>query len=321
MRWPPTGSARRELVRFELLRPVPAVTIAAELKRIPLFRFASVDELFRISTIARQVRHETGATIQEAGSRTDYIQVLVEGKVRVEDPDGAREQGPPAIFGFQTALEGSRLDQSVVAIEESICLAWSAEDFRNLISDNIDLAEGLFQMLLGESDDDGKPSLSKATVRREVVQQAARPQNPGTASIEKGWVLQEVPLFSRATPGDLLDLAGIVREVGLREGELVIREGELPAMLILLSGEIALEPPEGGDRIVAGAGDIIGVTETLAGRRFGWRGTVTREGRALQIERGDLFELLSDHLDLLQGLFGSILHAGDRQGTAAQERA
>ena len=70
-------------MRFELLPPVPAVVLADQLRRIPLFSFVDVDELFRISSIARQVRHEVGVTIQEEGTPVEYIQVLVEGKIRL----------------------------------------------------------------------------------------------------------------------------------------------------------------------------------------------------------------------------------------------
>ena len=52
-------------MRFELLPPVPAVTGVRQLRPIPLFSFASVDELFRFSTIAQQVRHTKGSMFQK----------------------------------------------------------------------------------------------------------------------------------------------------------------------------------------------------------------------------------------------------------------
>ncbi len=51
-------------MRFELLPPVPAVTVVRQLRPIPLFSCVSVDELFRFSAIAQQVGHTQGSTFQ-----------------------------------------------------------------------------------------------------------------------------------------------------------------------------------------------------------------------------------------------------------------
>jgi hypothetical protein len=49
------------------------------------------------------------------------------------------------------------------------------------------------------------------------------------------------------------------------------------------------------------------VADTLAGTASGWRATVTREGRALRVDRDELFSVLADHVDLMQGLFCGVL--------------
>ena len=57
----------------------------------------------------------------------------------------------------------------------------------------------------------------------------------------------------------------------------------------------------------AKAGDSIGVYETLGGSEStGWKAHVTRGGLALRVEREGLFDLLADHIDLLQGLFSAM---------------
>ena len=53
----------------------------------------------------------------------------------------------------------------------------------------------------------------------------------------------------------------------LTAGELLFRDGDAPAIYMLLAGEVSLEPMAGGEPVVAGAGDYIGVYETLGGRR------------------------------------------------------
>ena len=49
------------------LEPLPAVEVADRLRRLPLFRFTSIDELFLVASSGRQVRHEPGSVIYEGG--------------------------------------------------------------------------------------------------------------------------------------------------------------------------------------------------------------------------------------------------------------
>lgn len=298
-------------MQFELLPPIPAVVTADNLRKIPLFSFVGVDELFRISSIARQVRHEEGRTLQEEGAPVEYIQVLVEGKIRVSGKRREEEEvGPPALLGFREVLEGAPLRETAHAVETSICLAIASEEFRVLLSDNIELAHGLFRMLLSAPSGNERPSLRQRAVHpeeRSLVTEGSEELKP----IEKVLLLQELPAFSRTTAEELLALTAIAQEFPLLKDERIFSEGDQPAIHIILSGELSVEPPEGtvGDALVVTAGDTLGLNETLAGTPLGWRGKVVREGLALRIERERLFEVLADHPDLLQGLFSSLFQS------------
>ena len=104
----------------------------------------------------------------------------------------------------------------------------------------------------------------------------------GLQTIEKVLVLEEMPVFSRASSDQLAALAGITREVKMTEGEVLFGAGDAPAIHIVLEGELSLEPMNGGTPMSAGAGDCTGVYETLGGLdQTGWRGHVTRGGVAL----------------------------------------
>jgi hypothetical protein len=59
--------------------------------------------------------------------------------------------------------------------------------------------------------------------------------------------------------------------------------------------------------MVAPPGATIGVADTLAGTASGWRATVTRDGQVLRLDRDELFSVLADHVDLMQGLFSGVL--------------
>lgn len=292
-------------MQFELLPPVPAVITARRLRENPLFRFTSVDELFRIAAIARQVRYGPGASVQEQGAVPSNIQVLLQGKLTVTNSgngkSGRTELGPPAMLGFRESLEGSTLGETVVAATESIGLIMAAEEFRSLLADNIEVAQGLFRMLLGSSDAE-LPSRSRIEIELSESEIAGRPLR----TMEKALLWEQLPAFKRATGAELFELAGASREVRLEEGATVFTAGDPPAVLLVLSGELALDSTaEGSERLIS-RGACLGIDETLAGRDWAWPVSVQRSAKALKIERAILFELLAAHMGLLQCIFGEL---------------
>ena len=292
-------------MQFELLAPVPAVTLAQRLRQIPLFRFVSVDELFRISAISRQARYEASSTVQKKGAPVEYIQVLLEGSFEIQNGrHGAKRLDPPAMLGFQEFLEGTTIQDEVHASADSVALVMPAEEFRTLLSANIELAQGLFRMLLERNGGDSLPSRIRTSSPVQPVQ--APRSREALKTVDKALYLQTVPIFARATADELYVLAAIAREVSFQPDEILFSEGHPSSILLVLSGNVALESPAGGESANASAGVCLGAEETLAGSDWSWRGRATSPGKALRIDRDALFELLTDHMDLLQGIFGAI---------------
>ena len=200
-------------------------------------------------------------------------------------------------------FEGVPQKATVKASGIAICLSLLNEQFLGLLSENTELAQGVFRMLL-----DTHGGTAWGQVLRDVAHppSAARLRD-GLQTIEKVLILEEMPVFSRASSDQLAALAGITREVKMTEGEVLFGAGDAPAIHIVLEGELSLEPMDGGTPMSAGAGDCTGVYETLGGLdQTGWRGHVTRGGVALRVDREALFDLLADQIDLLQGLFSAL---------------
>src|SRR3990170_7595843 len=286
-------------IQFELLPPVPAISLVHRLREIPLFRFTSMDELFRIATISRQVRYAAESRVQERGAPAEYIQVLVQGRFRLENDS---ELLPPAMLGFQDVLKGTPIQSSAVSETESIALVMPAEEFRTLLAANIELAQGLFRMLLGATGNGGgtAPAARTSSVRYE---HRAAPLK----TVEKVMYLQTVPILSHATAEELYEVAAIAREIGLVETETLFSAGAPASIVLLLEGTIELSSAAGAsERVESGA--CIGVRETLAGVSFLDTARVVAPGRALQIDREPLFDLLADRMDLLQGVFSAVFH-------------
>jgi len=291
-------------MRFELLAPVPAVSVARRLREIPLFRFVSVDELFRISAISQQARYEAGAVVQKRGERADYIQVLVSGRLLLEQSQGTFQSvEPPVMLGFQEALEGAPLRQGVQAETESIALVMVAEEFRGLLSANIELAQGLFRLLLNDNDN-GSATMRQA--REFVLEQKDKP----LGNVDKVMYLQTLPILARATGEELYEVAALAREVNLHPGDVLFSKGDSPSIILTLDGSFELETEDGG-RTALGPGTCLGIRETLAGAAFADTGRAVGPGKTLRIEREPFFDLLGDRMNLLQVIFGALFHRKD----------
>ena len=213
-------------MQFELLAPVSAVPLARKLRQIPLFRFAPVDDLFRVSAIAQQVRYGKHSKVQERGAQAAYIQVLLEGAFEVTtEQQQAERVEPPAMLGFREVVAGTTLQTDATAVSDSIALVMAAEEFRTLLSANIELAQGLFRMLLEEKKAglDPAPSQTRAS-------QALQAPTPGgeLKSVDKVLYLQILPVFERARADELYELAAITRDVVLEPDKALFSEGHSP---------------------------------------------------------------------------------------------
>ena len=288
--------------------PLPVVELADRLRAIPLFGFVSIDELFRIAGTARQIRHDRGRDVAQIGAPANEVYFLLEGAVQVTGGNGAVTRiAAPAALAFEDMLEGRALRQTMTAVEPVICLTLGVADFLTMLSDNIVMAQGLFRMLLT-----ARQSAEIEWVATETPKIASASPTLPLDPVEKALILRTNPLLGRATVDQLLDLAAITREVRLASGDVLLTERGQPSVFHVLIGEIQLDNG-GAPPIVLGPGRTIGVADTLAGLSPRRRATVTREGHALRLDHDELFDVLSDHVDLLQGVFSGVLSGQDEE--------
>ncbi len=284
--------------------PLPAVEVADRLRRAPLFAFVSVDELYRIAATGRQLRHETSHRLLEPGARSSALLLLLEGRAKsVNGLDVGREIQAPAALVFEAALDGGAVAETITALEPAVSLTLGSEEFQGLLSENVQLAQGLFKMLTSGPAAEAWPPVvpPRTPVDWRASGDHLRP-------IERVIALQAVPLFARATADELRALAAIAREVPTTVGVDLYKEGEVAAIYMLLRGRLQVSGNAKAPAI-ANPGDTIGIVETLGGRRTEERAEVVESGAALRIDREALFDLLSDRIDLLRGLLGVVQSA------------
>ena len=289
---------------------VPVVEVADRLRVAPLFGFVSVDELFRIAASTRQVRHEPNSLLAEAGTAPTQVQFLVEGTVQLTTADGSVStvQAPSAL-GFEEVLEGRPFSHTATAWTPVVCLVVKADEFLTMLSDNIALAQGVFRLLLASRSRGvwvSTPAADIAAGGRDIVR--TQSDAPAGSALDKALRLRQTPLLARATVEQLLALAAVAQDLRFTSGSVLMTEADPPAIVHVFSGTLRIEQDDKPIGAVA-PGGTIGVAETLAGETdtSPWQVTAETDGKALRIERDALFEVVAEHLDLLQGLFSSVL--------------
>lgn len=286
------------------LEPLPAVELADRLRHIKLFDFASVAELFRIAGLGRQVRHEAGRTLYERGDAPGALQFLLDGRLTATAADGGTEAlHAPCPLAFDEVIEGTTMPVTIRAGEASICLSLTTEEFLSLLSENVEIAQGIFRLLLEERGPQEWRTVIHGKLHPEIEQRVG---TAGLQPIDRVLLLQGSPMLARATAAELLRLAAIARPTPLRRGTDPFGGAAEPSLLVVLKGAVAVDGDQGVSD-VAEAGDAVGIYETLGGASFSAKAQVTEEGSALRWQRSDLFDLLADHVELLQAIYGGLL--------------
>jgi ATP/ADP translocase/CRP-like cAMP-binding protein/HEAT repeat protein len=286
------------------LEPLPAVELAERLRHIKLFDFASVVELFRIAGLGRQVRYEAGRVLYERGEAPGALQFLLDGRLTATSGNGVTQAlEPPCPLAFDEVLEGGVMPVTIRAAETSICLSLTTEEFLSLLSENVEIAQGIFRLLIETRDLHEWRTVIHGKLSPELERKVG---SDGLQPIDRVLLLQASPMLSRATAPELLGLAAIARNAPLRRGTDPLGGGSEPSLLVVLSGAVAVDRDDGVSD-VAESGDAIGIYETLGGAPISAKAQVTEEGSALRWHRSDLFDLLADHVELLQAIYSGLL--------------
>jgi ATP:ADP antiporter, AAA family len=285
--------------------PLPAVELADRLRRIRLFDFVSVDELFRVASLGRQVRHEAGRALAHEGQPADTLHFVLDGRVAMQRGRGVRDElTAPDVINFEEVLEGHPVRRTATALEPVITLSMTTEEFLTLVAENVEIAQGIFRLLL----ETRCAPAWRTVVHGELTPELQRRVADGVQALDGLILLQSSPLLQRATSAELVRLAAIARVVPLAVDTMMFKPGDTAAIHAVLTGQVAVAA-EGAAADLAEGGDVVGIYEALSGRFMTSQGRVTAAGNALRIDRGDLFELMADNMPLLQGIFSGLLHS------------
>jgi HEAT repeat protein/CRP-like cAMP-binding protein len=290
---------------------LPVVALVDRIRVTPVFAELSIDELFRVAEVGQEIRHQAGREISRTGQPAGEVFFLLEGALEATSESGpGRELTAPAAVNVEEVLQGVPLRTTIRAIEHSIGFRVPAPVFLTMVSDNILMAQSLFRLLLGRS-----PYRLRASI---VSPSQAVAMRSGSGGSER--LFPPDPLLAGATAAQLLAMRASASNVTLTPGAIVFDLDAPPAIFSILEGELRLESPD-QPPILASAGAMFGVADTLAGTPSGWRAVVSAQGRALRLDRDDLFGVMADHVDLMQNLFIEALRLRDRDTSEPVARA
>lgn len=128
-------------------------------------------------------------------------------------------------------------------------------------------------------------------------------------AIEKVLALRGVEPFAACRAEEAIRLAAIAAEKSFAAGQVIFRiDDPSDALYCLVEGSVVLTGPEGEERTLE-APAAFGLVEILSDRRRGETATVTSHGEAsaLAIEAEDLFDLLSNNVEIVKSLFRALL--------------
>ena len=257
-RWPPIAcqaERRKELWQ----EPLPAVELADRLRRVPLFDFTHVDELFRLARLGRQVRYEKGRARVRARRGRDLDPVPARRPRhdhRAARPRGIDGAGGARLRGAARRRADARRRSSRPT--RSITLSLTADEFLALLSENVELAEGIFRMLIATRDlatghtlihGDLPPDMKAVGAPAAGRSRAAVAVEPAAGARHGGAIVAAV--------GDRARTHGRRRSRGAAQGQ----RGRDPDRVVGHAESRRRRPSPRPPT----AGDVIGMYETLAG--------------------------------------------------------
>jgi CRP/FNR family transcriptional regulator len=144
------------------LPPLTRIQLVVYLQKVDLFSHCNAEQMVRMAGIARQRSFEAGERIYSVNDPAEALYCVVEGEVGLGAPGGEshRAVGPGDTFGVREILSDRLRRYDAAARERTKTVVLEAEDFFDLLSNNIEIVKALFRQLLREPHEQERPHAS-----------------------------------------------------------------------------------------------------------------------------------------------------------------
>jgi CRP-like cAMP-binding protein len=120
------------------------------LRSVDLFSQASVEELYRLATIAREVGFPGQWVIFQETDIADAFYIVDRGLVECVSKAGEVREviGPGEVFGLYSALTRESRQARATALEKTVAISIAAEDLFSLVSNNMEIVVSMFKYFI-----------------------------------------------------------------------------------------------------------------------------------------------------------------------------
>ena len=132
---PPDKRREFESVFEEIEDMIPVLEKIHFLKRVPIFKGFSINEMVIIAQITREVRFEAGHVLFKRGDLGDALYLILEGEVHIvnEKGDLLIDLKPPKSFGEVALLDKKGRTATAVCVQDCRMLMISNNDFQEIL--------------------------------------------------------------------------------------------------------------------------------------------------------------------------------------------
>jgi voltage-gated potassium channel len=136
------------------MAPMAHIEMMVFLQGVDLFAHCNADQVLRLAAIAAENRFARGEEVFRKGDAPDALYCVVEGRIRLaSSSEGGTVVGSSGRFGVLDILSGRPRSGDAVAETETRLLTIEAEDFFDLLSNNIDIVKALFRTVVSKDPD------------------------------------------------------------------------------------------------------------------------------------------------------------------------
>lgn len=117
------------------------------IREVDLFSSATVEELFRLATIAREVQFSAEEIVARENDIVSALYLVVQGSVELTSAGDAFRKvvGAREGFGFHSVLTREPLAFTARALEDTLAVSIGAEDLYNLLSNDTEIIASIFK--------------------------------------------------------------------------------------------------------------------------------------------------------------------------------
>lgn len=134
------------------IEPLTRIERVLLLQGTDLFHFCAAEEIVRIASIADPVTFQQDEIVYRATEPADALYCVVDGSIELTRRDGTKKQvSSGGAFGVLEILSGQLRQNGARAVADTRALVIQADDFFDLLSNNVEIIKALFREVLDEN--------------------------------------------------------------------------------------------------------------------------------------------------------------------------